>query len=110
MHHDFRGECIYQSEVDVHFPQLTVGQTLGFAAQARAPSNRIRGVTRKRYAEHMRDVVMAVFKLSHTMNTKVGNDFIRGVSGKSIGSYSYCMSSRANSKAASIIPVNTYFV
>ncbi|CAL3967330.1 unnamed protein product [Diplocarpon coronariae] len=81
MHHDFRGECIYQAEVDVHFPQLTVGQTLDFAAKARAPSNRIPGVTRERYAEHMRDVVMAVFRLTHTMNTKVGNDFVRGVSG-----------------------------
>ena len=35
MHKDFRGECIYQAEVDVHFPQLTVGQTLDFAARAR---------------------------------------------------------------------------
>jgi ATP-binding cassette subfamily G (WHITE) protein 2 (PDR) len=77
MHNDFRGECIYQAEVDVHFPQLTVGQTLAFAAEARAPSNRIPGVTRQQYAEHMRDVIMAVFGLSHTMNTKVGNDFIR---------------------------------
>ncbi|KAH7417874.1 AtrD, ABC-transporter [Cadophora sp. MPI-SDFR-AT-0126] len=81
MHHEFRGECIYQAEVDVHFPQLTVGQTLDFAAQARAPSNRIPGVSRKLYAEHMRDVIMAVFRLTHTMNTKVGNDFVRGVSG-----------------------------
>jgi ATP-binding cassette subfamily G (WHITE) protein 2 (PDR) len=81
MHHDFRGEVIYQAEQDIHFPQLTVGQTLGFAAQARTPRNRIPGVTRKQYAEHMRDVVMAVFGISHTLNTKVGNDFIRGVSG-----------------------------
>src|SRR5271170_4932769 len=81
MHKDFRGECIYQAEVDVHFPQLTVGQTLGFAAEARAPRNRFPGVSRKQYAEHMRDVVMAVFGLSHTINTKVGNDFIRGISG-----------------------------
>jgi ABC-type multidrug transport system ATPase subunit len=29
----------------------------------------------------MRDVIMAVFGLSHTLNTPVGNDFIRGVSG-----------------------------
>jgi ATP-binding cassette, subfamily G (WHITE), member 2, PDR len=29
----------------------------------------------------MRDVVMAVFGLMHTVNTKVGDDFIRGVSG-----------------------------
>ena len=81
MHRDFRGECIYQAEVDVHFPQLTVGQTLAFAAEARAPRNRFPGVTRKQYAEHMRDVIMAVFGLSHTLNTKVGNDFVRGVSG-----------------------------
>ncbi|TVY20600.1 ABC transporter CDR4 [Lachnellula arida] len=81
MHNDFRGECIYQAEVDIHFPQLTVGQTLEFAAQARAPRNRIPGVTRDQYAAHMRDVIMAVFGLAHTLNTKVGNDFIRGVSG-----------------------------
>jgi ATP-binding cassette, subfamily G (WHITE), member 2, PDR len=35
MDEQFRGECIYQAEDDVHFPQLTVGQTLEFAAQAR---------------------------------------------------------------------------
>ncbi|QSZ36093.1 hypothetical protein DSL72_007218 [Monilinia vaccinii-corymbosi] len=81
MHKDFRGECIYQAEVDVHFPQLTVAQTLLFAAKAKAPRNRIPGVTREQYANHLRDVTMATFGLSHTFNTKVGNDFIRGVSG-----------------------------
>ncbi|KAK4696934.1 ATP-binding cassette, subfamily G (WHITE), member 2, PDR, partial [Lecanoromycetidae sp. Uapishka_2] len=81
MHKDFRGECMYQAEVDVHFPQLTVGQTLNFAAQAKAPRNRIPGVTREQYAKHMTEVIMAVFGLSHTYNTKVGNDFVRGVSG-----------------------------
>lgn len=81
MHKDFRGECIYQAEVDVHFPQLSVGQTLNFAAEARAPRNRIPGVTRKQYATHMTDVIMAVFGLSHTVDTKVGNDFVRGISG-----------------------------
>lgn len=81
MHKDFRGECMYQAEVDVHFPQLSVGQTLNFAAQARAPRNRIPGVTREQYAKHMTEVIMAVFGLSHTYNTKVGNDFVRGVSG-----------------------------
>ena len=81
MHTDFRGECMYQAEVDVHFPQLSVGQTLTFAAEARAPRNRIPGVSRQQYAKHMTDVIMAVFGLSHTYHTKVGNDFVRGVSG-----------------------------
>ncbi|TGZ78451.1 hypothetical protein EX30DRAFT_322445 [Ascodesmis nigricans] len=81
MHKNFRGEVIYQAETDVHFPNLTVGQTLDFAAKARAPRNRPANVSREQWAEHNRAVVMAIFGLSHTYNTKVGNDFIRGVSG-----------------------------
>ncbi|KAK1227247.1 Multidrug resistance protein [Marasmius sp. AFHP31] len=81
MHKNFRGEVVYNAETDVHFPSLTVGQTLSFAAKARTPRTRLPGVTREQWAEHMKDVVMAVFGLSHTENTKVGNDFIRGVSG-----------------------------
>ncbi|KAJ6109092.1 ABC multidrug transporter C [Penicillium sp. IBT 16267x] len=81
MKNQFRGEAIYTAETDVHFPQLSVGDTLKFAALARAPRNRLPGVSRDQYAEHMRDVVMAMLGLSHTINTKVGNDFVRGVSG-----------------------------
>ncbi|KAK7206452.1 ABC-2 type transporter-domain-containing protein [Myxozyma melibiosi] len=81
MRSQFRGEVLYNAETDVHFPHLTVGQTLKFAALARTPHNRIPGVSRDRYAEHMRDVVMAMLGLSHTINTKVGDDFVRGVSG-----------------------------
>ncbi|GAQ40768.1 hypothetical protein AtubIFM56815_010776 [Aspergillus tubingensis] len=81
MHSRFRGEVIYQAETEIHFPQLSVGDTLHFAAHARAPSNRFPGVTREQYATHMRDVVMAMLGLSHTINTRVGNEYIRGVSG-----------------------------
>lgn len=81
MHDHFRGEVIYQAETEIHFPQLTVGDTLLFAAHARAPRNRLPGVTRDQYAVHMRDVTMAMLGLLHTMTTKVGNEFVRGVSG-----------------------------
>ncbi|KAI1390698.1 ABC-2 type transporter-domain-containing protein [Hypoxylon trugodes] len=81
MHSRFRGEVIYQAETDIHFPQLTVGETLQFAALARTPKNRLPGVSRETYATHLRDVVMAIFGISHTVNTRIGNDFIRGVSG-----------------------------
>ncbi|KAF3941690.1 hypothetical protein ABW19_dt0210327 [Dactylella cylindrospora] len=81
MHKAFRGEVMYQAETDVHFPQLTVGQTLKFAALARTPRHRIGGISRDEYADHLKDVVMAAFGLSHTVDTNVGNDFIRGVSG-----------------------------
>ena len=77
----YKGEVIYNQEVDRHFPHLTVGETLEFAAAARAPQTRPKGTTRAEHIEHMVAVTMAVFGLSHTRNTKVGNDYIRGVSG-----------------------------
>ncbi|KAI2486915.1 ABC transporter CDR4 [Pyrenophora tritici-repentis] len=81
MHHNYRGEAIYTAEVDVHFPAMTVGETLYFAALARRPRIIPGGVTKEQYAAHQRDVIMALFGISHTINTRVGNDFIRGVSG-----------------------------
>jgi len=81
MNQYFRGEAIYTAEVDVHFPMLSVGDTLTFAARARAPRNPPGGVSQKVWADHLRDVFMATFGISHTINTRVGNDFVRGVSG-----------------------------
>lgn len=77
----FRGEAIYTAEIDVHFPKLTVGDTLFFAARARVPRYIPGGVTVNQYAEHMRDVIMASFGISHTKNTIVGSDLVRGISG-----------------------------
>lgn len=78
---EFKGEIVYNQEVDKHFPHLTVGQTLEHAAALRTPSHRAQGVSRKEFIKHITQVVMAVYGLSHTYNTKVGNDFVRGVSG-----------------------------
>ncbi|ERF73323.1 hypothetical protein EPUS_03156 [Endocarpon pusillum Z07020] len=77
MHHQFRGEAIYTAETDVYFPQLTVGETLSFAARARAPRNRPLNISGDQYAEHMKDVIMTMLGLNHTMNSKVGDDLIR---------------------------------
>ncbi|WEW57604.1 GTPase-activating protein [Emydomyces testavorans] len=78
---EFRGEAIYSAEEEQHFAHLTVGQTLRFAAAARTPSVRIMGVPRKVFSEHITKVVMTIFGLNHTKDTKVGDDYVRGVSG-----------------------------
>lgn len=78
---EFKGEMVYNQEVDKHFPHLTVGQTLEFAVSVRTPRHRIQNMSRVDYCRYIAKVVMAVFGLSHTYNTKVGNDFVRGVSG-----------------------------
>lgn len=77
----FRGEAIYTAEVDVHFPMLSVADTLTFAARARAPKRIPAGLHKNEWADHLRDVIMATFGITHTKNTRVGNDFVRGVSG-----------------------------
>ncbi|OAA40910.1 ABC transporter ABCl1 [Metarhizium rileyi] len=81
MHTRHRGEAIYTAEVDVHFPQLSVGDTLTFAARARQPRELPEGLNKNEFANHLRDVVMAMFGISHTIDTRVGNEYIRGVSG-----------------------------
>ncbi|OJJ32729.1 hypothetical protein ASPWEDRAFT_42743 [Aspergillus wentii DTO 134E9] len=81
MSKEFKGEVVYNQEVDKHFPHLTVGQTLEFAAAVRTPAQRLKGMSRAEYAKTITQVIMAIFGLSHTYNTKVGNDIVRGVSG-----------------------------
>ncbi|KAK2666368.1 hypothetical protein RAB80_018025 [Fusarium oxysporum f. sp. vasinfectum] len=77
----FKGELIYNGEVDENLPYLTVGQTLEFAAAMRTPRARLPGITRKDRVKHVVQVMLTVFGLSHTKNTIVGNDYVRGVSG-----------------------------
>ncbi|KAL2875221.1 Multidrug resistance protein [Colletotrichum sp. CLE4] len=76
----FKGEAIYTAEFDHHFPYLTVGETLYLAARARCPQNMNlpQGISEHQYAEHLRDVVMALLGISHTKDTRVGDDFVRG--------------------------------
>lgn len=81
LHDHHAGDAIYTAEVDVHYPQLSVGDTLTFASRARCPRTLPPGVTAEQYCDHLRDVVMAMYGISHTVNTRVGDNYIRGVSG-----------------------------
>ena len=65
----------YIPEDDVHHPTLTVRQTIEFALESKTPKK-----FRDRIPE-MRDLYGRVFGISHVMDTLVGNEFIRGVSG-----------------------------
>ncbi|KAB5517392.1 ABC-2 type transporter-domain-containing protein [Coniochaeta sp. 2T2.1] len=77
----FKGELVYNQEVDDHFPYLTVAQTLEFAAAMRTPRSRLPGITRSDRVGHVVEVMLAVFGLAHARDTIVGDDYVRGVSG-----------------------------
>ncbi|KPM39719.1 Brefeldin A resistance protein [Neonectria ditissima] len=80
---DFRGEVIYNPEDDLHYATLSVKRTLKFALQTRTPGkeSRLEGETRSDYVSEFLRVVTKLFWIEHTLGTKVGNEFIRGVSG-----------------------------
>lgn len=79
----FRGEVLYNPEDDLHYATLTVKQTLEFALKTRTPGKESRneGESRKDYVREFLRVVTKLFWIEHTLGTKVGNEFVRGVSG-----------------------------
>lgn len=71
----YRSAVAYVPEDDVHFPTLNVRQTLEFALKSKTP---------KRFQDRIPkylEIYGRVFGMTHTMNTLVGNEYIRGVSG-----------------------------
>ena len=81
MRRHFKGEIKYNPERDRHFPHLTVGQTLHFAAALCAPHDDLVGISREEFAVKRVKDIMCTYSLDHTKYTKVGSEFVRGVSG-----------------------------
>ncbi|PGH27237.1 hypothetical protein AJ80_01194 [Polytolypa hystricis UAMH7299] len=77
----FRGESVYSQEDDVHHPTLTVGQTLGFALDTKTPGKRPVGMSKAEFKQKIINLLLKMFNIEHTINTVVGNPFVRGVSG-----------------------------
>lgn len=71
----FRGEVNYNPEDDQHLPNLTVWQTLKFSLMNK---------TKKHETDDIPVIINALLKMfgiSHTKETQVGNEYVRGVSG-----------------------------
>lgn len=77
----YKGQIVMNSEEEVFFPTLTVGQTMDFATRLKIPFHIPDGVTPADWAGDFKRFLMESMKISHTEETKVGNEFVRGVSG-----------------------------
>jgi ATP-binding cassette subfamily G (WHITE) protein 2 (SNQ2) len=67
--------------VDIHFPHLRVGNTLDFASETKTPRSRLENESRKDFVTSKTDLWTTVLGLRHTLQTKVGNEYVRGISG-----------------------------
>ncbi|KAF3058605.1 ABC transporter CDR4 [Daldinia childiae] len=72
---EFRGKGTYQAEFDIHFPSLTMRETLEFAYRARRPP-KYWDVTQATVESDVR-----ALGLSKALDTKMGNAYVPGVSG-----------------------------
>ncbi|KAF9358893.1 hypothetical protein BGX26_000678 [Mortierella sp. AD094] len=78
----YKGEVLYNQEDDFHYPILTVRQTLEAATRAKTPRARLPGIeTRADFRAQFIDMLTKMYGLTRQKETKVGNAFIRGLSG-----------------------------
>ncbi|KFY13726.1 hypothetical protein V492_03073 [Pseudogymnoascus sp. VKM F-4246] len=78
----YSGQIIVNGEEEIFFPALTVRQTMDFATRLKKPFHLPDGVaSREDLRIEMRDFLLESMGIEHTINTKVGDAYIRGVSG-----------------------------
>lgn len=78
----YRGQIVMNTEDELFFPTLTVGQTIDFATRMKVPYHLPSDKeTPEHYQKESRDFLLKSMGIEHTHDTKVGDEFVRGVSG-----------------------------
>ncbi|CEL04031.1 Putative ABC multidrug transporter [Aspergillus calidoustus] len=78
----YRGQIVMNTEEELFFPSLTVGETMDFATRLKVPARMPNGVeSPEAYREETKKFLLESMGISHTVDTKVGNEYVRGVSG-----------------------------
>jgi ABC-type multidrug transport system ATPase subunit len=78
----YRSQIVMNTEDELFFPSLTVDQTMDFATRLKLPVDTSQDASsREKVRKETRDYLLESMGISHTHSTKLGNEFIRGVSG-----------------------------
>lgn len=79
----YPGQIIFVTEDEVFYPDLTVDETIKFALKMRTPSAAARpdDLSREEAEAEYRETLLKTFGIEHTVDTKVGDEHVRGVSG-----------------------------
>lgn len=78
----YRGQIVMNTEEELFFPTLTVGQTMDFATRMKIP-HKLPSTSKDHieFQHAQREFLLASMGIEHTHDTKVGNEYVRGVSG-----------------------------
>ncbi|KAL4864413.1 hypothetical protein BDV12DRAFT_176176 [Aspergillus spectabilis] len=78
----YRGQIVMNTEEELFFPSLTVGETMDFATRLKVPFRLPNGTeSREAYQAETKKFLLESMGIPHTVDTKVGNEYVRGVSG-----------------------------
>jgi ABC-type multidrug transport system ATPase subunit len=95
----YRGQIIMNTEEEIFFPALSVDDTLDFATRLKVPFHLPPDIKNKEeYAQIYKEFLLKSLGITHTKDTKVGDEFIRGVSGgeRKRVSILECLATRGN--------------
>ncbi|PGH13712.1 hypothetical protein AJ80_06217 [Polytolypa hystricis UAMH7299] len=78
----YHGQIVMNTEEEIFYPRLTVGQTMEFATKLKVPAHLPDGVKSvEQYVAETKKFLLESMGIAHTADTKVGNEYVRGVSG-----------------------------
>ena len=78
----YREQIVINTEEELFYPSLTVSQTMDFATRLKVPFRLPDGVdSHEDYRKERMEFLLESMGIEHTADTKVGNAFVRGVSG-----------------------------
>jgi ABC-type multidrug transport system ATPase subunit len=77
----YRGQIVMNTEEEIFFPTLTVNDTMDFATRLKVPFHPPDGTNTEAHRQNLKNFLLESMSISHTANTKVGNEYVRGVSG-----------------------------
>jgi ABC-type multidrug transport system ATPase subunit len=70
------------TEEEIFFPALSVSDTIDFATRLKEPFHLPPAIkNEEEYAQIYKEFLLKFLGITHTKDTKVGDEFIRGVSG-----------------------------
>ena len=78
----YRGSIVINTEEELFYPSLTVGRTMDFATRLNIPNTLPNNAqNREDYRVKFKNFLLDSMGIAHTEDTKVGDAFVRGVSG-----------------------------
>jgi ABC-type multidrug transport system ATPase subunit len=79
---NYRGSIVINTEEELFYPTLTVGKTMDFATRLNVPHTLPKNAeSRESFRLGYKSFLLDSMGISHTESTKVGDAFVRGVSG-----------------------------